>query len=88
MNIYFEYSPYSGGTFKNEKGEKISYETIKDTFFNLNGRKGKLIYQGKTRIYEQGFSAEFNNYGFVFQDDLSSISLQYPLEKVLLESVI
>lgn len=48
MNIYYEFIGYVGSVFTNEKGDEINYETIKDNFYKLDGRKGKLIYQGNS----------------------------------------
>ena len=87
MNIFYEFIGYVGSVFTNENGENVKYETIKDNFFNLDGRKGKLIYQGYTSVYEQGYSGGYENYGFVFQDDLSSVSLDKHSGKILLEAV-
>ena len=88
MDIYYEFIGYVGSVFTNKNGEKVKYETIKDNFFNLDGRKGKLIYQGYTSVYEQGYSGGYENYGFVFQDDLSSVSLDKHSGKILLEAVL
>ena len=87
MNIYYEFIGYVGSVFTNENGEKVNYKDIKDNFFNLNGRKGKLIYQGHTSVYEHGYSGGYENYGFVFQDDLSSVSLDNHSSKILLEAI-
>ena len=87
MNIYYEFIGYVGSVFTDENGEHVDYKTIKDNFFNLNGRKCKLIYQGYTSVYEQGYSGVYENYGFVFQDDLSSVSLDKHSGKILLEAV-
>lgn len=87
MDIYYEFIGYVGSVFTNKNGEKVKYETIKDNFFNLDGRKGKLIYQGYTSVYEHGYSGGYENYGFVFQDDLSSVSLDKHSGKILLEAV-
>jgi len=87
MNIYYEFIGYVGSVFTNENEVNVNYETIKDNFFNLDGRKGKLIYQGYTSVYEQGYSGGYENYGFVFQDDLSSVSLDKHSGKILLEAV-
>jgi hypothetical protein len=87
MNIYYEFIGYVGSVFTNENEVNVNYETIKDNFFNLDGRKGKLIYQGYTSVYEHGYSGGYENYGFVFQDDLSSVSLDKHSGKILLEAV-
>ena len=75
MNIYYEFIGYVGSVFTNENGVEIEYETIKDNLYKLDGRKGKLVYLGYTSVYEQWYSGGYKNYGFVFQDDLSIISL-------------
>ena len=73
MNINYEFIGYVGSVFTNEKGDVVNYNDIKDKFFKLDGRIGKLIHLGYTNVYEQGYSGGYDEYGFVFQDDLSHI---------------
>lgn len=76
MNItYYEFIAYGGSIFTDERGDEVLYSNIKDNFYKLNGRIGKIIDKGYTRVYEQGFSGGYHSYSFVFQDDLSNISL-------------
>jgi hypothetical protein len=84
MNITYEMIAYKGSIFTDEKGNTVSYLKIKDNFYKLNGRIGKIIYNGYTSVYDQGFSGGYDNYGFVFQDDLSSVSLS---NKITLEAI-
>jgi hypothetical protein len=84
MNVYYEFIAYGGSFFKDDKGELLLYKNIADNFYKLGGRKGKLIYQGYTSVYEQGYSGGYDSYGFVYQDDLSSVSLDTN-NKVFLE---
>lgn len=85
MNITYEFIAYAGSIFTDEKGNTVTYSNIKDNFYKLNGRIGKIIHKGYTSVYEQGFSGGYDNYGFVFQDDLSNVSLS---GKITLEAVL
>lgn len=85
MNITYEFIAYSGSIFTDEKGNTVTYSNIKDNFYKLNGRIGKIIYKGYISVYEQGFSGGYDNYGFIFQDDLSNVSLS---NKITLEAAL
>lgn len=87
MKIFYEFNSYRGYVFRDENKNIVSYKDIKDKFFILDGRKGKLVNIGYTNIYEQGFCGGYENYGFVFQDDLAIISLDKCPNGILLESV-
>lgn len=82
MNITYEFGLFRDSVFKNENGEEVSFESIKDNFYKMNGRKGKIYYKGYTTIYEHGYSGGYDDYGFVYQEDLKTETLG---TKVLLE---
>ena len=86
MNIYYEFVINASSFFTNESGERVEYKDIKDNYYKLDGRKGKLVHMGYTGIYEQGYIGGYDNFGFVFQDDLSLIRLNKN-GKILLEYV-
>lgn len=82
MNITYEFIAYDGSVFKDEKDNRVNFESIKDNFYKLNGRKGKIYHKGYTTVYEQGYSGGYDSYGFVYQDNLKTEELY---GKVLLE---
>jgi len=84
MNIIYEFIAYDGSVFKNEKGERVKFDSIKDNFYKLNGRKGKIYHKGYTSVCEHGYSGGYDSYGFVYQDDLKTEDLDKG-KKVLLE---
>lgn len=84
MNITYEFIAYDGSVFKNEKGERVNFESIEDNFYKLNGRKGKIYHKGYTSVYEQGYSGGYDSFGFVYQDDLKTEDLDKG-KKVMLE---
>lgn len=84
MNITYEFIAYDGSVFKNEKGERVDFKNIKDNFYKLNGRKGKIFHKGYTSVYEHGYSGGYDSFGFVYQDDLKTEDLDKG-KKVLLE---
>jgi len=84
MNINYEFIGYVGSVFTNEKGEQVEFKSIKDNFYKLNNRKGKIYHKGYTSVYEQGYSGGYDSYGFVYQDDLKTVDLNED-KKVLLE---
>lgn len=86
MNIYYEFVAYAGSIFTNESGERVEYKDIKDNYYKLDGRKGKLVHMGYAVFYEQRYIGGYDSFGFVFQDDLSLISLKKG-GKILLEYV-
>ena len=75
MNITYEFKGYVGSVFKNENGEQVNFESIKDNFYKLNGRRGKLYHKGYTSVYEHGYSGGYDSFGFVYQDDLKTEDL-------------
>ena len=85
-NIYYEFIAYVGSVFTDENGKVIEYEKIKNNFYELNGRKGKIIHQGYTSVYDQGYSGGYDNYGFVFQDNLKTKKLSTD-RKTLLKAI-
>ncbi len=84
MNITYEFISYYGSVFENEKGERVDFKSIKDNFYKLNGRKGKIFHKGYTTVYEQGYAGGYDSFGFVYQDDLKTEDLDKG-KKVLLE---
>ena len=84
MNIKVKYKPYAGCQIRTIGGTVLDYTSIKDNFFTLNGRVGKVIHLGTITIREHGFNAEMDKLGFVFQDDLSVKRLEID-EEILLE---
>jgi len=84
MNINYEFIGYGGSVFTNENDERVEFKTIKDNFYKLNGRRGKIYHKGYTSVYEQGYSGGYDSYGFVYQDDLKTEDLDKS-KKVLLE---
>lgn len=87
MNITYQFIAYAGSIFTDEKGNIVTYSNIKDNFYKLNGRIGKIIDKGYTNVYEQGYCGGYDNYGFVFQDDLSSIDFASLGEKTVMEAI-
>lgn len=75
MEIEYSWVAYSGAFFKNKNGENIPFSEIKDKFMELNGRKGKVIDGGYIDCSGHGYSGGYVEYKFVFQDDLTSVSL-------------
>lgn len=85
MNIIYEFIAYGTGSFfKNERGEQVTFESIKDNFYKLNNRKGKVFHKGYTSVCDHGYSGGYDSYGFVYQDDLKTESLDTQ-NKVLFE---
>lgn len=85
-NIYYEFIAYVGSVFTDENGKVIEYEKIKNNFYELNGRKGKIIHQGYTSVYDQGYcGGYYDSYGFVSQDDLKVRKLKD--SKTLLKAI-
>ena len=85
MNITYEFKGYEGSIFTDENGNIVEYSKIKDNFYKLNGRLGKIIHKGYTSIYEQGFVGGYDSFCFVFQDDLSNVILS---NKITLEACV
>lgn len=84
MNITYQFVAYGNSGFTDEKGVFVDYANIKDNFYKLNGRIGKIVHKGYTSVCDQGYSGGYDSYGFVFQDDLSSVSLS---KKITLEAI-
>ena len=68
--IHYEFIAYVGSVFTDENGLYIEFDDIKDNLYELTGKKGKIIHQGTEYHTEQGFSGSYENYGFVYQDNL------------------
>lgn len=83
-NIIYKFVGYGGSYFINEIGETVDFEIIKDNFYKLNGKKGKIYHKGYTRVVQHGYLGGYDNYGFVFQDDLKTEDLDKSKE-ILLE---
>lgn len=88
MNIVFKFDGY-GSTFEDEEGNTIDFNSyIKDNFYKLDGRKGKILYIGYASVYdEHGYSGGYDEYGFIHQDDLSLRHLNWSIGKVVLEDI-
>ena len=84
MNITYEFIAYVGSVFTNDKGERVEFESIEDNFYKLNGRKGKILYAGYTSVNEHGYTGGYDNFTFVYQDDLKTEDLD-KRKKVFLE---
>lgn len=82
--ITYEFIAYAGSIFTDEDGDVFSYSKIKDNFYKYNGRLGKVIHTGHTSVNEQGYSGGYDNYSFVFQDDLTTMELVHGM---ILETV-
>ena len=77
MKINFRFEAYAGSIFEDEFGNSLLFsKDIKDKWLEKDGRKGKIIYSGYISVYEQGYSGGYENYRFIFQDDLTSIDLK------------
>lgn len=84
MNITYKFIAYLGSVFADENSQGVEFKDIKDNFYLLNGRKGKIYHKGYTSVHEQGYSGGYDSFGFVYQDDLTMVDLDRG-EKILLE---
>lgn len=75
MNVTYQFIAYEGSIFTNENNKRIEFQTIQHNFYMLNGRKGKILKKGTTEVFEHGFSGSYESFGFVYQDDLTTVDL-------------
>lgn len=73
--VNFKFEAYLGAFFTYDDGVFLDNDTLLNSFMEHNGRKGKVLHAGYTTIYEQGFSGGYDNYKFIYQDDLTSLKL-------------
>lgn len=73
--IIYNFVAYEGSSFVDNCGDLIDFDTIKDNFYKIDGRLGKITHLGYTNVSQQGYSGGYDSYGFVFKDDLSKIIL-------------
>lgn len=76
MIITYKFVAYAGSSFKDEQGLSLNFESLKDNWFTLDGREGKIKHAGYTSVYEQGYVGGYDNYMFIFKDTLDSINLR------------
>lgn len=75
MNITYKFEPYAGSIFKDENGKLISFKDIKNNFYTLNGKRGKIRHKAYINVYEHGYSGGYDTYDFIYADTLEVLSL-------------
>jgi hypothetical protein len=74
--VNFKFEAYAGAFFEYDDGTFLDNDTLLNSFMEHNGRKGKVLHAGYTSVYQQGYSGGYDNYKFIYQDDLSSVVLR------------